>query len=56
MTFDVNFIAQARRDLAEHVQPRDAFERAVVTALGDLSWDEAVAAIETHRAVPTVKR
>lgn len=54
MTFDVNFISQARTELSEHVKPCDEFEYAVVAALGEISWDEAVAAISKHRAPPTV--
>lgn len=54
MTFDMNFIYQARGELSDHVQPRDDFERAVVNALGDISWDEAVEAINKHRATSTV--
>lgn len=55
MTFDQGFITNARSDLSDHVQPRDDFERAVVNALGDISWDEAVEAIQKHRAAPTVE-
>lgn len=57
MTFDSNFVAQARAELADHVQPRGEFETAIVTALGEISWDEAVDAITTlelplRRAAP----
>jgi hypothetical protein len=38
--------------LADEVRPRDDFENAVVCALGEISWDEAVAAIEKYRAGP----
>jgi len=50
MTFDINFVHQARTELTDHVQPRDDFETAVINALGDISWDEAVDAITKHRA------
>jgi hypothetical protein len=50
MTFDVNFISAARKDLSEHVQPRDETERAIVNALGECSWDECVTAIQKYRA------
>lgn len=53
MTFDVNFISQAREDLSAHVEPRDEFERAVIDALGEISWDEAVDAINKYRATPS---
>lgn len=43
-------VLQARIELEEHVRPRDEFERAVINALGEISWDEAIAAIEKHRA------
>lgn len=39
-----------RLDLANDMQPRDVFEWAIVKALGEISWDEAVAAIYAHRA------
>lgn len=42
----------ARTELAEHVKPRDDFEYAVVNALGEISWDEAIAAITKHRGEP----
>lgn len=42
-------VRRARVELYEHVEPRDDFERAVVDALGEISWDEAIAAIEKHR-------
>lgn len=48
-------IAVARDELARHVQPRDDTERAIVNALGEISWDEAIEAIKRHRASPTVK-
>jgi len=55
MTFDVNFITQARNELIEHVRPRNATERAICDALGECSWDECVAAIQSYRAEhPTV--
>lgn len=40
----------ARDELMEHVKPCDDFERAVVNALGDISWNEAVEAINKHRS------
>lgn len=44
-------IAQnARTDLTNEVQPRDDFERQVVAALGEISWDEAITAIRGHRS------
>jgi hypothetical protein len=43
----------ARMELDQHVQPRDDFERAVINALGEISWDEAVEAINKHRASPS---
>lgn len=47
-------VLAARMELDEHVQPRDDFERAVINALGEISWDEAVTAILKHRAtLPT---
>lgn len=36
--------------LADTVKPRDDFERAVVNTLGEITWDEAIAAIQGHRA------
>lgn len=50
MTFDMNFISQARNELAEHVHPRDETERAICNALGECSWDECVGAIQRYRA------
>jgi hypothetical protein len=43
-------VKRARVELYEHVEPRDDFEHAVIDALGEISWDEAIAAIEKHRA------
>lgn len=43
-------VLTARTELAEQVKPRDDFEYAVVNALGEISWDEAVEAINKHRA------
>lgn len=40
---------QARMELWEHVMPRDDTERAIVNALGEISWDEAVNAINKYR-------
>jgi hypothetical protein len=45
-------VRSAQQELAEHVKPCDAFEYAVVAALGEISWDEAVAAITKYRATP----
>jgi hypothetical protein len=58
MTFDVNFISQARNELTEHVQPRDETERAICNALGECSWDECVTAIQRYRSeqVPTPEK
>jgi hypothetical protein len=42
-------IMNARMDLYDHVQPRDQFEINVINALGDISWDEAITAINKHR-------
>lgn len=36
--------------LADEIAPRDEFEHAVVNTLGEISWNEAVAAIQKHRA------
>lgn len=44
-----NAVLHARMELDDHVKPRDDFERAVINALGDISWDEAIAAITKHR-------
>ncbi len=43
-------VKRARVELYEHVEPRDDFERAVIEALGEISWDEAIEAINKHRA------
>lgn len=45
-------VASAQGDMTEHVEPRDEFERAIINALGEISWDEAIAAILKHRAEP----
>jgi len=45
----LNGIYLARVDLAEHIKPRDDFEIAVINALGEISWDEAMQAIQQHR-------
>lgn len=46
----LGMVRAAQLDLQEHVKPRDDFEVAVVAALGEISWDEAIAAIAKHRA------
>ena len=46
----VSTLRNGRLDFANHVQPRDVFEWAIVNALGEISWDEAVTAIGDHRA------
>lgn len=46
-------VLNARMELDEHVKPQDDFERAVINALGEISWDEAVEAIDKHRATPS---
>lgn len=44
------FVADARNALSAHIQPRDETEQAIVNALGEISWDEAVEAIRKRRA------
>lgn len=43
-------VASARENFADTFQPRDDFERAIMNALGEISWNEAAQAIEKHRA------
>lgn len=45
-----DMVQSAQTDLTGHVEPRNDFERAVINALGEISWNEAIAAIERHRA------
>lgn len=42
-------VSIGRQQLTDHVQPRDETERAIVRALGEISWDEAVEAIQQYR-------
>jgi len=43
-------VRDTRDAMTAEVQPRDRFERAVIAALGEVSWDEAMAAIRGHRS------
>jgi hypothetical protein len=43
-------VHSAQSEMAGYVKPRDDFERAVIGALGEISWDEAMTAILNHRA------
>lgn len=45
-----DLVMQSRRELAEHVKPRDDTETAICNALGEISWDEAVDAIKKYRS------
>jgi hypothetical protein len=49
----IGAVRSAQQELAEHVKPCDEFEYAVVAALGEISWDEAVEAISKHRTADT---
>lgn len=48
-------VREAQLTLTDRINPRDDTERAIVNALGDISWDEAVEAINRHRSAQTVK-
>lgn len=50
----LGMVRSAQDDLTQHVQPRDDMERAIINALGEISWDEAVTAIMRHRSSETV--
>ena len=43
-------IKDSRQDLTDYIRPRDGWERAVISALGEISWDEAVEGIQKYRA------
>ena len=43
-------VRSAHDELTEHVRPRDETERAICAALGEISWDEAVTAIQRYRS------
>jgi hypothetical protein len=46
----IDMVRDARADLTREAQPRDRFEHAVIAALGEITWDEAVRAINDHRS------
>lgn len=43
------YLSGCKETMRAELQPRDEFEEAVLNALGDISWDEAIAAINDHR-------